>query len=128
MAELGTSLSGEQQRIALARALLRDAPVLLLDEVTANIDVQTEAVILNDLLDTLRDRTVLFLTYRVESAGRADLICALKDGQVQGVGTHEELMEPCTYYQDLHNASSGATSPSGDGASPGTQVGTVSNS
>jgi ABC-type bacteriocin/lantibiotic exporter with double-glycine peptidase domain len=129
VAEFGASLSGgQQQRIALARALLRDAPVLLLDEVTANIDVQTEAAILNDLFDSLRDRTVLFVTHRVESAGRADLICALKDGHVQGVGTHEELMESCTYYQDLHNASAGAPSPSGDGASPGTQIGAVSNS
>lgn len=112
VAEWGASLSGGQrQRIALARALLRDAPILMLDEVTANIDVQTEAAILEDLFDAMEDQTVLFVTHRVESASRADVICALRNGRVQGIGTHEELMESCEYYQKLHEAATHTDSP-----------------
>lgn len=106
VAEWGATLSsGQRQRLALARALLRDAPVVLLDEATSNIDQQTEAKILDDLFAELEDTTVVFITHRVETAPRADRICSIHDGRVVGYGTHEELIETCPEYRALSMAS-----------------------
>lgn len=105
VAEWGASLSGGQrQRLVLARALLREAPVYLLDEVTSNLDMETEAALLPVLFDALEDNTVLFVTHRVESARYADRICVMENGRVVGFGTHEELIGSCDRYARLCNA------------------------
>lgn len=105
VSEWGSSLSGGQrQRLVLARALLRDASMYLLDEVTSNLDMETEAALLPALFDELQDQTVLFVTHRVESAQFADRICVVEDGAVVGYGAHDELLGTCDRYMRLCNA------------------------
>jgi ABC-type bacteriocin/lantibiotic exporter with double-glycine peptidase domain len=102
VAEWGATLSGGQrQRMAIARALIRDAPVLLLDEATSNVDMQTETEILRDLFTQLENKTVLFVTHRVQTAALADQICVIEAGRVAGVGTHAELMRDSEVYRQL---------------------------
>jgi ABC-type bacteriocin/lantibiotic exporter with double-glycine peptidase domain len=103
VAEWGATLSGGQrQRMALARALIRDTPVLLLDEATSNIDMQTETEILRDLFSRLADKTVIFVTHRVQTAALADQIVVVEAGRIVGVGPHAELMQGSETYRALH--------------------------
>jgi len=112
VSEWGSSLSaGQRQRVALARALLRKAPVLLLDEATANVDVETEQSILEGVFQELQDRTVIFVTHRLASAALADQICVLRDGEVQGCGSHQELATSCTPYRRMLQAGGGSLPP-----------------
>ena len=111
VAEFGATLSGGQrQRILLARALIRDTPILLMDEATSNIDQQTEGAILQDLFARRSDRATLFVTHRVSTVQAADRICVMRDGRVVGVGTHPSLIATCDTYVDMVN--SGARDPS----------------
>jgi ABC-type bacteriocin/lantibiotic exporter with double-glycine peptidase domain len=103
VAEWGATLSGGQrQRMAIARALVRDTPVLLFDEATSNVDMQTETEILRDLFARVGSKTVIFVTHRVQTAALADQICVIDAGRVAGVGTHAELMRDCEPYRLLH--------------------------
>ncbi len=76
---------GERQRLAIARALLTDAPILVLDEATANLDVETEAALLRDLEPILRSRTVIAITHRAAVAARMDAVVAIEDGRARVV-------------------------------------------
>jgi ABC-type bacteriocin/lantibiotic exporter with double-glycine peptidase domain len=103
IAEWGASLSaGQRQRLAMARALIRDTPVLILDEATSNIDVQTETEILHDFFSQLKGKTIIFVTHRLASASLADQVCVLETGQVAGVGTHHELLSNNMRYRQMH--------------------------
>jgi ABC-type bacteriocin/lantibiotic exporter with double-glycine peptidase domain len=103
VAEWGATLSGGQrQRLALARALIRDTPVLLLDEATANVDMQTETEILRDLFSRLENKTVVFVTHRVQTAALADQIAVIVAGRVVAVGPHADLMRDSEAYRQLH--------------------------
>jgi ABC-type multidrug transport system fused ATPase/permease subunit len=100
--EWGATLSGGQrQRIALVRALVRDAPVLLLDEAMANVDMQTESLILRDLLARQEGKTVIFVTHRVSTAALADHVVMVAAGRVAAAGTHAELMRDSEAYRKL---------------------------
>ena len=102
VSEWGASLSGgERQRIALARAVIRNTPILILDEATANIDVRTEQELLRNLRAHYYQRTVLFVTHRVLTARLADQICVLDKGRVSGVGPHQALVRHCDVYRRL---------------------------
>ncbi|MEP2185789.1 peptidase domain-containing ABC transporter [Roseibium sp.] len=106
VAEWGASLSGGQrQRLAIARALIRDTPILLFDEVTANVDTQTEVRIINRIIPALREKTVILVTHRVGMAAQADQVCVLQKGSIEGVGTHHELMQSCESYRELQSPS-----------------------
>ncbi|QRK07404.1 peptidase domain-containing ABC transporter [Archangium violaceum] len=110
VAEAGASISGGQrQRLALARAVLRDAPVLLLDEATSQLDVETEAAVVRGLLARARERrqTVLFITHRLANAPLADEVWMLAGGQLVGQGSHPELLARCVPYQRLYRAGVG---------------------
>lgn len=90
--EGGAGLSGGQvQRLALARAFLKDAPILILDEATAHLDLETEAEIVDAILDLARDRTAIVIAHRLKTVRRADQIVVLADGRVAETGTHETL-------------------------------------
>lgn len=112
VAEWGASLSGGQrQRMAIARALVRDTPILLLDEPTANIDVQTEEDILRDLFARFQDKTVLFVTHRVATAKHADQVCVIQDGRLVAVGSPARIAEMGDTYRELADIT---VSPRGD--------------
>ena len=108
VAEWGASLSGGQrQRVAVARALIRDTPILLMDEATSNIDQQTEGAILKDLFARRANRTTVFVTHRVGTVSAADKICVMREGRIVGLGAHESLLESCGTYIDMVNAGAG---------------------
>jgi ATP-binding cassette subfamily B protein/subfamily B ATP-binding cassette protein MsbA len=105
LGERGAQLSGgERQRISVARAFLKDAPILILDEPTSSLDSKTESVIL-DALDELRvGRTSFIVAHRLSTVRHADQILVLSDGSIAESGTHEELLRDGTIYRQLHEA------------------------
>jgi len=103
--ERGIRLSGGQkQRLSIARAVLRDAPVLILDEATASVDMQTEARIQAALAGMKGKRTIIAIAHRLSTIRGADLILVLKEGKIIQRGTHDELAQAPGVYQDLYRA------------------------
>ena len=103
--ERGSRLSGgEAQRISLARAFLKDAPLLILDEATSYLDPAHEAQILAAIAQLTRERTVLILAHRLSTVYDADQIIALERGHVVETGTHRTLLEQSGVYRQLINA------------------------
>jgi ABC-type cobalamin/Fe3+-siderophores transport system ATPase subunit len=105
LSEGGAQISvGERQRICVARAFLKDAPILILDEPTSSIDSKTEGVIL-DALDQLMDgRTTFMIAHRLSTIRHADVILVMSHGRLVERGTHEELLEAGGLYRELHDA------------------------
>jgi len=100
--ERGMTLSGGQkQRTALARAILRDPRILILDDALASVDTYTEEQILNALRSAMRGRTTILIAHRVSTARNADRIAVLVDGRIVEIGTHDELLALGGYYTDL---------------------------
>jgi ATP-binding cassette subfamily B protein/subfamily B ATP-binding cassette protein MsbA len=98
--ESGANLSiGEQQRLAIARALLRDTPVLILDEPTSALDAQTELLLLNALETLTRGRTTFTIAHRMSTIRRADKIIVLDNGRIVAIGAHDELMATGGLYE-----------------------------
>lgn len=104
LGERGMTLSGGQkQRVSIARALIKDAPVLLLDDCLSAVDTETEERILNNLKDIAKKKTTLIVTHRVSSAKNADKIIILDEGTILEEGSHKQLMQKNGYYADLYN-------------------------
>jgi ATP-binding cassette subfamily B protein len=102
--ERGITLSGGQkQRTAIARALIRDPRILILDDALSSVDTQTEDKILNHLRDVLHGRTTIFISHRVSTVRNADRIAVLHGGRIVELGTHDELLALNGYYTDLYN-------------------------
>lgn len=100
--EAGENFSGgEIQRIALARAYLRNAPIILVDEPTANLDPIIEEEIMNDMFDLFKEKTVLIIAHRLNTIIKADKIIVMKNGRVEAIGNHSELLEKSLYYKKL---------------------------
>lgn len=102
--ERGITLSGGQkQRTAIARALIRDPRILVLDDALASVDTQTEDKILNHLREVMQGRTTIFISHRVSTVRNADRIAVLHGGRIVELGTHEELLSLSGYYSDLYS-------------------------
>ena len=102
--ELGTKLSGgEKQRISIARALLKNAPILILDEATSSLDTEAEIEVQDALNNLMKGRTTLVIAHRLSTIRNADRIIALVDGQIIEEGNHETLMEKKGEYFRLYN-------------------------
>lgn len=100
--ELGSRLSvGQKQRICLARAILKDAPILLLDEPTAALDAESETAILEALEELMRDKTTIVVSHRISTLRNADRILLLDGGRIRASGTHDELMGNSPAYRQL---------------------------
>jgi len=102
--ERGITLSGGQkQRTAIARAIIRNPRILILDDALSSVDTHTEDKILNHLREIMQDRTTIFISHRVSTVRNADLIAVLHAGRVVELGTHDELLARNGYYSDLYN-------------------------
>lgn len=104
----GVNLSGGQkQRLSIARALIKKAPVLILDDATSALDAITESEVRSAILSESGSDVVIFITQRCSTAMAADAVLVLEDGMVQGYGTHSTLLETCGVYRDIYNSQLG---------------------
>ena len=102
--EKGVRLSGgERQRIAIARALLKNSPILILDEATSALDSESEALVQSALHNLMTGRTVIVIAHRLSTVRRADRIAVIENGTIADTGTHEELMQKLGTYRRLYN-------------------------
>jgi ATP-binding cassette, subfamily B, bacterial len=124
LGERGAAVSGgERQRIAVARAFLKDAPILILDEPTSSVDSKTEAIILEALERLMMGRTTFMIAHRLSTLHNADLVLVLNNGELVEQGTQEELLQLSGLYRQLYDAQMGAKKrKSHPGAAPSLQL------
>jgi ATP-binding cassette subfamily B protein len=104
LGERGITLSGGQkQRVSIARAIIKNPEILLLDDCLSAVDTETEETILNNLLEISKDKTTIIVSHRVSSAKNANKIIILEDGEIIQEGTHNQLIRQEGYYKELYN-------------------------
>ncbi|MBQ6996793.1 MAG: ABC transporter ATP-binding protein [Oscillospiraceae bacterium] len=102
LGERGVTVSGGQkQRISIARALLKDAPILILDDSVSAVDTKTEHTILSNLRQTRQGKTTILIAHRISTIEQMDRVLFIDDGTVAAFGTHQELMESCSEYRKM---------------------------
>lgn len=102
--ESGATLSGgEKQRISIARCILKDAPIVILDEATASVDTDNESYIQEAINELVKGKTLLVIAHRLNTIRQADQILVISDGRISEQGTHDELMAKAGIYQDFVN-------------------------
>ena len=107
--ERGLRLSGGQkQRVAIARAILRKSPIIILDEATASVDVETERQIQKAIAGIAGQRTIIAIAHRLSTIRNADMILVIEDGKVAETGTHQQLVEQGGIYARMHQIQSAA--------------------
>jgi len=103
--EMGVKLSGgEKQRISIARMILKNAPILILDEAMAAVDSENEKLISEAIDDLSKDKTIITIAHHLNTIKNSDQIIVMDKGLVLDAGTHEELMQRCTFYRDMVEA------------------------
>lgn len=108
VAERGMSLSGGQkQRLSIARAIIKNAEILIFDDSTSALDLKTEADLYEALKDTNPDSTKIIIAQRIASVRRADRIVVLSGGSIEDCGTHDELMQTSKTYRDIYDSQLG---------------------
>lgn len=100
----GRLSGGEKQRVSIARAMLKDAPVIILDEATASIDPENEAVIQKAISELTRGKTLIVIAHRLSTVADADQIAVVENGRIAAKGKHEELLRICPLYADMWRA------------------------
>ena len=95
---------GQKQLITIARAMVKNAPMLILDEATSSVDTRTETLIQKAMDDLMKGKTSFIIAHRLSTIKNADLILVMKDGQIVEQGNHEELLKKGGFYSELYNA------------------------
>ena len=95
---------GQKQLLTIARALLKDAPLLILDEATSSVDTRTEELIQKAMDKLMEGRTSFVIAHRLSTIRNADLILVMRDGNIIEQGSHDQLMEQGGFYADLYNS------------------------
>ena len=97
-------VGGERQRISIARAMLKNAPILILDEATAYTDPENEAVIQRSVSELSKEKTLIVIAHRLSTITNADQIVVIKDGNIEAKGTHTELLNSSNLYKNMWEA------------------------
>ena len=106
--ERGLKLSGgEKQRLSIARAILKNSPILILDEATSNVDNETEAALKRSINLISRNRTTIIIAHRLSTVRNSDIIAVLEEGEINELGTHEELLNSGGLYSRLWKVQTG---------------------
>ena len=101
--ENGVKLSGGQkQRLSIARAIIKNSPIILLDEATSSLDAESETIVQNAINNLIKDRTTIVIAHRLSTIHNADNIFVFKNGGILNSGNHEYLMKNCKEYQSLY--------------------------
>ena len=96
--------AGQKQQLTIARAMIENAPLLILDEATSSVDTRTERIIQKAMDGLTEGRTSFVIAHRLSTIKNSDLILVLKDGDIIGSGTHDELLAQGGFYADLYNS------------------------
>ena len=125
LGERGSNLSGGQrQRIAIARAFIRDTPILILDEPSTGLDAESTDLVLQALRKLMKGKTTIIISHELNLIRDADKIIVIKEGQIEQMGTHEELIRAGGLYANLYAMQSGqramvgSTVPAGEAINP----------
>ena len=96
--------AGQKQQLTIARAMIKDAPMLILDEATSSVDTRTELLIQNAMYKLMEGRTSFVIAHRLSTIKNADVILVLKDGDILESGNHDELIAKDGFYAELYNS------------------------
>ena len=93
---------GEKQRISIARAILKNSPIILLDEATSSLDSESESKVQNAILNLTQNRTTIVIAHRFSTIRKADKIVLMSKGNILAIGTHDKLLENSREYKNLY--------------------------